>query len=370
MADFFNGGKMGKTLYDAAAAKRRQTTAIKIDSSAKPKKIEMDPPSTKYRCVTCGKKYSKQDGNFQVSYSHLFKGNNGYLPFCRTCVDQYFQQLVGYYSGNENHAIERCCQLFDWYYTEDVISMMDKSAAGKSRILMYPSKMGMAQIKDKGTTYLDTVKDKNTDKVMSTEDLIVPDGVPKKASNVSKETVMFFGFGYTDEEYQYLENEYQSWTTRHECKTKAQEEIFKGLCIAQLTIRRAQQGGTNKEFTDAMKTFQDLLGAANLKPSQTNDNALVEQNTFGTLIRRIENERPIRDPLPEWRDVDDIERYINTYFLGHMAKLVHVKNDHSDMYERELAKHTVTPPQYDGGDDAGATSLLDKYSDKGDKSDE
>ena len=124
---------------------------------------------------------------------------------------------------------------------------------------------------------------------------------------------------YSDEEYEYLESEYQSWTTRHECKTKAQEEIFKGLCIAQLTIRRARQNGTNKEFTDAIKTFQDLLGAANLKPSQTNDNALVEQNTFGTLIRRIENERPIREALPEWKDVDDIERYIDTYFLGHMA---------------------------------------------------
>ena len=124
---------------------------------------------------------------------------------------------------------------------------------------------------------------------------------------------------YSDEEYEYLESEYQSWTTRHECKTKAQEEIFKGLCIAQLTIRRARQNGTNKEFTDAIKTFQDLLGAANLKPSQTNDNALVEQNTFGTLIRRIQNERPIREALPEWKDVDDIERYIDTYFLGHMA---------------------------------------------------
>lgn len=360
---------MGKTLYESAQKRQKQTSAVKIDSSAKPKRIEADPPGTKYRCTSCGKTYTKQDGNFQVSYSPLFKGNNGYLPICRNCVDQYFQQLIGYYSGNEKHALERCCQLFDWYYSEDVISMMDKSAPGKSRVLMYPSKMGMAQIKDKGTTYLDTVKERSTDKIMGADDLLVADSADK-APSVSRDTIMFFGFGYTDEEYQYLENEYQSWTTRHECKTKAQEEIFKGICIAQLTLRRAQQHGTNKELTDAMKTFQDLLGTANLKPNQTNDNALVEQNTFGTLIRRIENERPIREPLPEWRDVDDIERYISTYFLGHMSKLVHVKNDCADMYERELAKHTVTPPQYEGGDDAGSTSLLDKYSDKGDKSDE
>lgn len=362
---------MGKTLYNSAQERRKQTSAVKVDSSAKPKTIETDPPGTKYRCTCCGKTYTKQDGNFQVSYSPLFKGNNGYVSICRTCIDQYYQQLVGYYSGNANHALDRCCQLFDWYYSEKAIAMMEKSAPGKSRVLMYPSKMGMAQIQDDGTTYLDTVKDRCSNKIMSTDDLRHNDEAAAKTTvKASKETVMFFGFGYSDEEYEYLESEYQSWTTRHDCKTKAQEEIFKGLCIAQLSIRRAQQSGTNKEFTDAMKTFQDLLGAANLKPSQTNDNALVEQNTFGTLIRRIENERPIREALPEWKDVDDIERYIDTYFLGHMAKLVHVKNDCSDMYEQEMAKRTVTPPQYDGGDDAGATSLLDKYSDKGDKPDE
>jgi hypothetical protein len=115
-----------------------------------------------------------------------------------------------------------------------------------------------------------------------------------------------------------------------------------------------------------MKMFNDLLGAANLKPSQNSDNALIDQNTFGTLIRRIENERPICEPLEEWKDVDGIERYIDTYFLGHLCNLVHVKNDNSEKYLREMEKNTVTPPVYEGDLDTGANSILDKYSDKGD----
>jgi hypothetical protein len=357
-------------MYQAAQKKRQQTNTVKIDASSKPKRIEGDPAGTTYRCTCCGKSYTKQSGNFQVSYSPLYKGNNGFLSICRTCEEQHYQQLVGYFSGNERHALERCCQLFDWYYSEDAIAMMEKSAAGRSRVLMYPTKMGIAQIQDKGTTYLDTIKDRTTNKIMGSEDLSVEEDNEENIQ-VSRETVMFFGFGYTDEEYQYLESEYQSWTTRHECKTKAQEEIFKGLCLAQLTVLRAQQNGTNKEFTDAMKTFQDLLGSAGLKPNQNNDNSMIEQNTFGTLIRKIENERPIADAQPEWLDVDGINRYIDTYFLGHMAKLVHVKNDKAEMYEREIAKHTVQPPKYEGAEDmASATSLLDKYSDKGDKDDE
>lgn len=349
----------------------RKQAAVRIDSSAQIQKATNDPPGTKYRCTCCGTFYPKQERNFQVTYSPLFEGNNGYLSICRTCVDKYYQQLVGFYSGNERHALEHCCRLFDWYYTDVVVDMLDTVPPGKSRIIMYPTKMGMTNVKSKGTTYLDTVRKRQTDRITCETDMLHPsEGGEGKETTVPRETILFFGFGYSDEEYQYLESEYKSWTTRHECQTKAQEELFKGLCIAQLMMRRAQQGGTTKEYMDATKAFQDLLASANLKPSQTNDNSLVEQNTFGTLIRKIENERPICEPMPEWRDVDGIERYISTYFLGHMAKLVHVKNDCADMYEAEMAKHTVSPPQYEGDDDMGATSLLDKYSDKGDKSDD
>ena len=55
---------------------------------------------------------------------------------------------------------------------------------------------------------------------------------------------------------------------------------------------------------------------------------------------------------------------IDTYFLGHLSKLVHVKNDNADKYEAEIAKYSVQPPVYEEDDDAGETSLLDKYSDK------
>ena len=100
-----------------------------------------------------------------------------------------------------------------------------------------------------------------------------------------------------------------------------------------------------------------------MKPSQTNDNALADQNTFGTLIKKWETERPIGEPDEEWKDVDEIERYISTFFLGHLCNLVHVKNDYEELYREEMAKYTVTPPEYEE-DDLGETSLLDKFSDK------
>ena len=356
------GNKIEKT-------KRSSSSAIKIDPAVKIKKIEKDPEGTKYKCSCCGKEYSSQKGNFPVSNSMLYEGNGGYITICRSCVEKYYQQLVGVYSGNEEHALEHCCRLYDWYYSDEAVAMTKNISQGRSRVSVYPSKMNIVQVSKEGKTYLDTIRNRHNDKIMNIDDIPTPDETAESiGERVSKDIIMFFGFGYTDEEYLFLEDQYADWTTRYECKTKAQEELFKSICIAQLTIQRAQRRGSTKEVTDAMKTFQDLLGTANLKPSQTNDNAIADQNTFGTLIKKWENERPIASPEPEWQDVDGIHKYIDTYFLGHLCNLVHVKNDYEEQYRKEMEKHTVTPPVYEE-DEAGETALLDKFSNKGDKND-
>lgn len=352
-------------------AKLSSSSAIKIDPAVKIKKIEQDPDGIKYKCSCCGKEYTAQKGNFPVTNSMLYEGNNGYLTICKSCVEKYYQQLVGVYSGNEEHALEHCCRLFDWFYSNDVVAMTKNISQGRSKVSVYPSKMNIKQVQDKGKTYLDTIRIKHQqdDKIMDVEDIITPDETAESiGERASKDTIMFFGFGYNDEEYLFLEDQYADWTTRYECKTKAQEELFKSICIAQLTIQRAQRRGSTKEVTDAMKTFQDLLGTANLKPSQTNDNALADQNTFGTLIKKWETERPIAEADEEWKDVDGINKYINTFFLGHLCNLVHVENDYEEQYREEMAKYTVTPPVYEE-DEMGETALLDKFSNKGNKND-
>ena len=100
-----------------------------------------------------------------------------------------------------------------------------------------------------------------------------------------------------------------------------------------------------------MKTFQDLLGSANIKPTQTNDNALADQNTFGTLIQKWEVEKPIPEPDPEWKDIDGIIKYISIWFLGHLCKMMGIKNSYSKLYEDEMLKYRVQKPQYEEDDE-------------------
>lgn len=357
-------------------AERRETVkqkgarSVKVDKNVKLNRIDATKNEV-FKCSCCGKEYASQRGNFLASKSILFQGNNGYITICRECAERYYLQLIGYYSGNEEHALERCCQLFDWYYNADISEMVKgkMSLNSATALAQYVSKMNMVNFKNKGTTYLDTVKDRaESEKVIDVEDVkqVQEEDGDKQVENVSVDTIKFFGYGYTGDEYEYLEEQYGGWCGRHGCKTKAQEEIYKNLCIAQVNVQRAQKRGSIKDVNDAIKTFQDLLGAANIKPNQANDNALADQNTFGTLIKKWENERPISEPAKEWQDVDKIHEYIDTYFLGHLCNLVHIKNDCEEAYRREMEKHTVKPPIYEADELNGGTALLDKFSNKGD----
>ena len=207
--------------------------------------------------------------------------------------------------GSEMEATKRLCQKFDWYFSKRIYDATEKSSASFSRMSSYVSKMSLRCYQ--GKTYDDTIRDEET-VINDVEDLKNNSSEIK----IKQKTLAFFGGGFEPEELKFLQEQYDDWTSRHECSTKSQEEVFKNLCIAQLNILKAQQGKGSMKLVEALKVFQDLLGTANLKLSQNNEKAMVEQNTFGTLIKKWENERPISEPLPEWQDVDNI-RILSLY---------------------------------------------------------
>lgn len=311
------------------------------------KEIKPVEPVTEddYKCCACGKKYKKQSGNFSYSQSPLYKGNNSFLPICNNCLENLVEQYTELL-GSQNEAIERVCLHWDIYVSDSILNSTKKIDANRSRIKCYIKNCNLQQNAGKTyDTYLKEISDERINSIDSLEEV-----KENKDFKVAQKTIKFFGLGYTQEQYLFLQNQYEDWTHRHQCETKAQEELFKNLCIAQLNINIAQQ--TNGKVSEAMKTFQDLLGSANLKPTQTNDNALADSNTFGTLIKRWEDEKPIPEPDPEWKDVDGIIRYISIYFLGHLCKMMGIKNTYSRMYEDEMAKYRVEKPEYEGDDEA------------------
>lgn len=152
-----------------------------------------------------------------------------------------------------------------------------------------------------------------------------------------------FGEGYESKDYAYLKYEFEDYCARYVVDSKAMELLIREIVLTQLEIRitRASRG----DVKALQKTLQDLLTSANLKPMQETGSSSVDQESFGTLIKKWENERPIPEPAPEWKDVDNIRKYIETYFMGHMARLLGKKNSKEEEYWEELGKNTITPPK-------------------------
>lgn len=96
----------------------------------------------------------------------------------------------------------------------------------------------------------------------------------------------FWGAGLDEQDYLFLDNHYQNLITRHECKTAAQEILFKRIAKGELNCEKADATGDTKKIKEANDNLQNLMGSAQIKPNQTNDNALAETNTFGTLIQK------------------------------------------------------------------------------------
>ena len=197
----------------------------------------------------------------------------------------------------------------------------------------------------------------NAAKVVQSHDEIIDQNDPNhRREDISEEDVWFFGPGYTAGQYKYLREQYEDWCLRYDCQSKAQEEIFKTLAIAQLNVQTSQQEGNQKKTTEAIRTLQDLMDTAKIKPKQKDDAALVEQNTFGTLIKKWEDEEPIPEPLDEWKDVDHIKHYITAWFFGHLASMFHLDNDSAHEYEEEIRKNTVERPQRISEEDSSMDS--------------
>ena len=159
-----------------------------------------------------------------------------------------------------------------------------------------------------------------------------------------KEIYKLFGSGFTNEDYLYLQDQYDDFKTRTQVDGKSQEIYIIQICFKLLDIWKYQRSG--KDTDKLIKSLNDLMAAANLQPKQNVGNASTDSLTFGQLIEKWEKEKPIPEPDPEFKDVDGIGQYIRIWFSGWLAKAVGLKNAYSDDFDDYMKQYTVTKPQY------------------------
>lgn len=306
-------------------------------------------------CSRCGKKYSRRKGYFPVSYAILHKGI-GYIPVCKDCIDTMYNTYLAQ-CNNAKDAVRQMCRKLDLYWSESVYEMVSRKSTTRSMMTQYIAKINTVSYA--GKSYDDTLSESGTlwsfdEDANSSTDYDDSNTQAGEIIETPDEIIAFWGSGYSDEMYRELEQRRQYWMSKFPDGIELDvgtEALIRQICSLELDINRDRIAG--KSVDKSVNALNNLLGSANLKPTQQKadgDNA--QENTpFGVWIRRWETQRPIPDPDPELEDVDGIIRYISIWFLGHLCKMLGIKNTYCRLYEEEIAKMRVDRPEYEDEDD-------------------
>ena len=308
----------------------------------------------KYICYACGE-VSKSERFSPVLKTELFKGMRNHAPICRKCLQKLYSHLLhDVYDGDTYATIKRICSMYNIYFNDEVYESIS-NLNNDNLINNYIKNLNLKQYeKHRGKTFDVTVIE---EKELETE----KNNYNGNIEDITDKTRKFFGYGLTDEDYEFLQEQYNDWTSRSECVTKSQEELFKQICFCQLNLLKANRKGLDTK--DLNRTLLNLLDSANIQPKQVSSNN-ADNNVIGMRIANWEQNEPLPDLIEideELKDVDKIGRYIDVFFKGHLSKSIGLKNGFSKLYEKFMKKYTVNKPEYEDDDisDAVFDSIFD-----------
>lgn len=294
--------------------------------------------NNKQTCTVCGK--LKAAGEFYAS-SSPFHSYMGRLHICKNCLWKYVDA-----DNNENidlnivlDALRRIDRPFISELWQSSVTEAERDE--KSIFKIYMKNLGMHQYRNL------TWKDSKFEGFQNTSKL--PNSTEKEIMVIDDEVRTYWGRNYNDWEYEYLENEKVKLISSFECPDYGMEMIMRDICFINLDIEKLRQEDSNKNqkaITQLIETRSKLMTDANMKPIQSTGSEANEQVTFGTLIKKWENERPIPPPLN-----DELKEYIDTFMVGHLAKMEGLNNELTEKYEKAIAPYTINVQEMNANKD-------------------
>lgn len=281
-------------------------------------------------CSCCGK--SKKHDDFYASQSYINK-HTGKLSICKECVWDYAVTEDGGYDFNK--AID-ILKMLDKPYIQSLMdsSIDEGNKANKNHFKIYMKNLGLRQNRDLRWENSDFEDYKQIKEIKSDSTEL-----EEIDYEIDDETYRYWGRGYEDWEYSFLNDERYKLMSSFECPDYGMEMIMKDICFLNLDIEKIRQEkipNSQKAITTIIETRSKLMNSANMNPIQSTGAEANDQITFGTLIKKWENERPVPKPLD-----DEMKEYIDTFMVGHLAKMEGLNNEMTEKYDKALSKYTI-----------------------------
>ena len=303
-----------------------------VNSAAKKKKPK---PKDEIKCLCCGLIYPKKADNFPTTRSPLFAENDGYLPICKECVAKYYMLLFDFFDKDPYAALERCCQIFDWYYNEKIADSILSSTGNKNPATGYPGRAAMTQHRSLGDTYLDTIRDRADVDVGA---IVKPDlNICAKSdtfkgnatdTDVEDDLLKKWGNRCTTEEMRMLEDHYNMLHRSAESISVVQESLIFDLCRIHLMKTQALNAKKYDDYNKMSTLYQKTLTTANLEPKRK-DNTTKELETWGLFVSTIEKYTPAEYYKDKklFTDFDGIKEYFERFILRPLRNLFFGRHD-------------------------------------------
>lgn len=322
--------------------------------------MALEVNSDKVVCTKCGIAYSRRKGYFSVSYAENYKGI-GYIPVCKNCVDNMYSKYLSQCSDTAL-ATRQVCRKLDLYWNENIFKSALKKSSTRTIMTQYIIKIN--SVSCVGKSYDDTLLDEGTfwafKENKSTDDKSSESSNHKETESKTESTyvpteevISFWGSNFTPDMYEELEQRRTYWMSKLPEGVVVDigtEAIIRQICNLEIDINKARVQG--KPIDKSVNALNSLLGSASLKPTQRKDDidSTTLNTPLGVWLYKFECERPLPDIDDSLKDVNKLKKYIFTW-MGHLCKMLGVKNGYTRLYEAEIQRLRVEKPIYDDEDD-------------------
>ncbi|EGC75497.1 hypothetical protein HMPREF0490_00695 [Lachnospiraceae bacterium 6_1_37FAA] len=325
---------MGKSKRDKIIENMDSKPLLDINVDVNiPRSIEpFDPKKHKYKCSCCGGGFTSQDRNFQKSNDVLFQANNGYLPWCKNCTDNYVAQMTAVFSYNEELAMRDFCQRAGWNYDENALVASMETYSGhrnRSRISHYAAKKNINC--DGRKTYLDSLKHEYTNdqnKVITSKEQIKEQELSLSAASVDR-----WGAGLGSEvDYKNLDEHYRMLKKNNPNCDNNQEIFIKSLCNINMLALRALRNGDSDKYIKLTDQYSKTFTKAGLSAIQETDNSANEP--LGVTLATISQYTPEEYYKDKelYKDFDKIGDYFDRFVKRPLRNLMSGTTDRDPEY--------------------------------------
>ncbi|WP_079709851.1 hypothetical protein [Paraliobacillus ryukyuensis] len=245
---------------------------------------------TTIKCSCCGKE--KKITEFYSSHSPIHQYYNK-LPVCKDCVFSMVDET-------DIRSVQDMLRMIDkpFYHSLWESSIEESSKTGRSLFGTYMKNVVMGQYK--GDTWNDSdFNDIPTDNKNGEYDSTNH----PNSSDFNRDYLMNkWGFGYTDEEYDYFERKYNILKNNYQEKTSMHTEALLTYIRYRVKEEIATAHGDNKAAKDWGTLASNAADKAKINPSQLSQADLSDGlDTFGQLIRAVETSEDIIPILPQFK---------------------------------------------------------------------